>query len=145
MEKQNDNIGFGISQIATEEFAMLPELPKEDESSRIHHELIFGLAKEQRQVYVRKYARFEKEDGSPFMVIAIACTFEIQAESWSKLASPDSDTLIIPRDFAIHLAMVTVGTLRGVLHAKTENTPCNRFIFPPFNVVALVPEVLSFD
>lgn len=145
MEKQNNNIGFGIMQIATEEFAMLPELPKADEASHIHHELIFGLAKDQRQIYVRKYARFEKEDGNPFIVIAVACTFEIQLESWLKLVSLDFDRVTIPRDFAIHLAMVTVGTLRGVLHAKTENTSYNRFLFPPFNVVDLVPEILSFD
>ncbi|WP_373514054.1 hypothetical protein [Persicitalea sp.] len=145
MEKHNNNIAFGILQIVTEEFAMLPEPPKEIETFKIHHELFFGLGKEQKRIQVRKYARFEKEDGNPFMVIAVACTFEIQPESWSMLASPDSDTLVVPRDFAIHLAMVTVGTLRGVLHAKTENTPYNRFLFPPLNVVALVPEVLSFD
>lgn len=145
MEKQNSNIAFGIVQIATEEFAMLPGPPHEEEYSKIHHELVFGLNKEQKRIYVRKYARFEKEDSKPFMVIAVSCTFEILPESWSILVSPDTSTLIVPRDFAVHLAMMTVGTLRGVLHAKTENTPYNRFLFPPFNVIELLPEVLAFE
>ena len=33
-----------------------------------------------------------------------------------------------------------MGTLRGVLHAKVENTPYNMFILPTINVTELVKE-----
>ena len=44
-----------------------------------------------------------------------------------------------------HLSVITVGTARGVLHAKTENTPFNKFVLPTINVTELVKEDVSFD
>jgi len=34
--------------------------------------------------------------------------------------------------------MLSVGTARGILHAKTENTPYNEFIIPLINVTEAV-------
>jgi hypothetical protein len=34
--------------------------------------------------------------------------------------------------------MHTVGTIRGILHCKTEGTPFNALILPPINVSEMV-------
>ena len=34
--------------------------------------------------------------------------------------------------------MLTIGTARGVLHSKTENTPYNKYLLPTLNVSDLV-------
>ena len=41
--------------------------------------------------------------------------------------------------------MITVGTLRGVLHAKTENTEFNEFFLPTINVTDLIKEDIRFN
>ncbi|GGD48364.1 hypothetical protein GCM10011514_10520 [Emticicia aquatilis] len=145
MENTNELISFGINQIATEQFAIIPEAHKIGEAAQIQHELNFGIDKENKRIYVRKLARFQHPDSSPFLIIAVACHFFIVSEDWAKLQVPDSERIVLPKDLGVHLAMLTVGTLRGVLHAKTENTPFSQYIFPPFDVTSLLPEIVSFD
>jgi hypothetical protein len=40
--------------------------------------------------------------------------------------------------------MITVGTARGVLHAKTEGTTLNKFFIPTVNVVEMVTDDGAF-
>ena len=40
--------------------------------------------------------------------------------------------------------MLTIGTTRGVLHSKTENTPFNSFLLPTLNVNELVKKDVVF-
>jgi len=41
--------------------------------------------------------------------------------------------------------VVTVGTARGVLHNKTENTVFNRFIIPLLDATALIKEDVKLE
>lgn len=144
METKEPIVGFQIGRIATEQFAMLPEFYQNSEPIHIQHELEFGADSNNKRIYVRKTARFQHTNDQVFLLISVGCHFNIKPEDWSKLQeTPMSDT-IIPKDVAIHLAMLTVGTLRGILHVKTENTIFNQYIFPPFDVTSLVPEALVF-
>ena len=49
-----------------------------------------------------------------------------------------------PKGFMAHLAVITVGTTRGVLHAKTENSKFNKYFLPTINVNELVKNDISF-
>jgi hypothetical protein len=145
MEKENKIIGFGITQIATEQFAVIAEVFQEGKDVQVNHELNFGIDKINKRILVRKTARFHNIDNSPFMIITVSCQFSINNNDWQYLENIETGKINIPRSFAIHLTMLTVGTLRGILHAKTENTQFNKYIFPPFNVEKLIPNILSFD
>lgn len=146
MENTNKTIGFSIIQINTEQFATIPEAFKVAEQTQIQHELSFGIDKNERRVYVRKSARYHHIDNlNPFIIIAVSCQFLISAEDWDKVKQVGSDSVILPRDFGIHLAMLVVGTLRGILHCKTENTIFNQFVFPPIDVTTLVPSDVVFE
>lgn len=146
MENTHKMIGFGIAQINTEQFAILPEAYKESEPSQIRHELVFGIDKENKRVQVQEKARFHNlEHNNPFIIIEVSCLFSIDDENWEKILIPESGSIILPRDFGIHLAMLVVGVLRGILHTKTENTIFNQFIFPPIDVLALVPDDVIFE
>lgn len=145
MKSNNKIVGFGIEKIVTEEFAIIKDAFNPGNSLEIQHELGFGTDKENQKIYVRKLARFQHPSSGPIIVIAISCHFVINPENWEDFKVEDSGVIIIPKDFATHLAMLVVGTLRGVLHAKTENTDFNKFIFPPFNVTSLVPNDVIFD
>lgn len=145
MENTDRVIGFSILKIATEQFAIIEDAHKIGEHIQIRHEMSFGIDKPNKRILMRKLARFQHPESSPFMIIDVACHFGINADDWEFLQEQDSESIVIPKDLSIHLAMLVVGTLRGILHAKTENTPFNQYIFPPFDVTSLLPEKLFFQ
>lgn len=66
------------------------------------------------------------------MVLKITCDFEIQKDDWKKF-SKDKE-VVIPKDLLELFAVHTIGTARGVLFCKTENTQFNYVVIPPINV-----------
>ena len=73
----------------------------------------------------------------PLMVIETICQFSIDEDSWNELVQTNGEVLL-PKEFLAHLAMHTVGTVRGVLHCKTEGTQLNFLILPPINVLEMI-------
>ncbi len=53
--------------------------------------------------------------------------------------------MVVSKGFLAHLAMITTGTARGVLFAKTEATQFSKFIIPTLNVAEMIKEDASFD
>ena len=80
-----------------------------------------------------------------FIKIEVSCHFKIQDESWNNLVHVEDANLIIPKTFLSHIAMITVGTARGILFSKTEGTPFSKFIIPTVNVVAMIKKDASFE
>lgn len=78
-----------------------------------------------------------------FLKIQVSCHFKIEESSWSSLIQENK--LIVPKGFLAHLAMITTGTSRGVLFAKTEATPFSTFIVPTLNVAEMIKEDVLFD
>lgn len=78
-----------------------------------------------------------------FLKIQVSCHFKIEEGSWNQFIQENK--LIIPKSFLAHIAMITTGTTRGVLFAKTESTQFSKFIVPTLNVVELIKEDASFD
>jgi len=144
MENQEKIVRFNIVRIQTEQFAIIPESYQENAEFEINHELSFGIDKTNQMVLVRKTARYLHPDRPPFLLITVACYFRIEDDSWNSLKVENTVHVQLPRDFAIHLAVTTIGTLRGILHTKTEQTPFNQLIMPPVNTLDLVPDNILF-
>ncbi len=77
------------------------------------------------------------------MTIQVNCNFEISQESFNSLIV--NDNIIVPNKFIAHMAMITVGTSRGILHSKTEGTIFNKYILPTINVSQMLPEDAIFE
>lgn len=77
------------------------------------------------------------QDEKPFLKIKTACYFIVDPETWKAYRKPESHSICFPKGFTDHLLMISIGTLRGVLHAKTEGTEFNQFILPTINVTTL--------
>ena len=75
----------------------------------------------------------------------IACHFKIVDDAWESFKNKDKTKLTIPVGFIRHLIMLTIGTARGVLHSRTENTPFNDFLMPTINVTEIVKSGVAFD
>ncbi|MNF83316.1 hypothetical protein D3C84_656380 [compost metagenome] len=80
----------------------------------------------------------------PFLVLIAVCNFDIEEESWNKNVLSNK-IVTLPKHLLEHLCVITVGTSRGILHAKTENTSFNKFIIPTLNVTTLVEKDIVFE
>ena len=88
----------------------------------------FSFDKEQNVLCDRISVAMSK-DGRPLLKIELCCYFEISAESIENICQDDQ--YVFEPGLLVQFASLNYGTLRGVLHIKTLNTPLNRFILPP--------------
>lgn len=139
-KKQSADVSFALKKIVTTQFAIIEEAYKEKKPVSMNLSLSFAVNKETRIIEVSAKVNFAVLE-SPFVLIEVGCFFAIKKESWDTFMDEKGEKRV-PKGFLCHLSMHTIGTLRGVLHAKTENTPFNRFILPPINVNELVKEDL---
>lgn len=138
--KNKDHISFGLRKISTEQFAIIESaFEKSTENIELTNGLRFGFDIENRIISVLVSANFNQDKG-PFLLLEIGCHFEIDKEQWGELNNIEAFEIKLPMELARHLVMLSIGTLRGVLHAKTENTPFNMFFLPTINVNDLVKE-----
>jgi len=138
--EEKKQVTFGLRKISTEQFAIIENaFDKGKENIEFGNALRFGFNIEKRIVTVFLSVTFN-QDKRPFLILEIGCFFEIIKEHWDKLYNTDLGELKLPIELARHLVMLSMGTLRGVLHAKVENTPYNMFILPTINVTELVTE-----
>jgi len=75
----------------------------------------------------------------------VSCHFKMEESSWNNFIQAKKNKLIVPKDFLAHLAMITTGTTRGVLFAKTESTLFSKFIVPTLNIAEMITEEASFE
>ena len=132
-------LNFKFINIKTNEFAIIEKDYLKDGISSLNSSLNFRADPDKKIIGVKTKFQFEQKE-KPILIIAITCTFGINNKSWQKILSKESNALVLPKNFAAHLVLLAVGTTRGVLHEKTENTPFNRFILPPINVTKLIKE-----
>jgi hypothetical protein len=144
MENESLNIGFALSKVTTEQFAIIEEGFSDTGNIRIGTILKFGCDEKQKLLACFGTFTFQSDEKT-FMIIEAGCQFMIKDESWDKMYSKDPNRLVGPKGFLSHLAMLTVGTARGILHAKTEGTCFNKYVLPTINVTTLIREDVIFD
>lgn len=137
MAKNKKSFGFTLNKITTEQYAQVSEPPAKQEKISLSTEFKFGFNHSQRAIGAFTNFRFDN-DGEPFLLLEVACHFQIEEESWNAFIDKENNHIVLPKDFAAHLLMITVGTARGVLHSKTENSSYNEFFIPLLNVAKLI-------
>ena len=145
MDKKNSQISFSFKGIKVEQFALLEESygPTKEEV-KLGTELQFKVEQSNKQIGV--FASFEfSQAKNAFLKIVVSCHFKIQEESWISLSKLEEQKITIPKGFLIHLAMLTVGTSRGVLFAKTEGTVFSKFIIPTVDVTKMILEDVAIN
>lgn len=142
MSDKNAIINFSLLKIKTEQFVVFAENYNKNEVVNLITNLSFGLNSNDKVFLITPKYTFEN-NGKPFMAIQISCFFKIDDATWDSFKN--NNQIVFPKDFVAHMAMITVGTSRGILHVKTEDTPFNEFILPPLNVAEMVGEDVMFD
>jgi hypothetical protein len=144
MEKPNKSIGFTLKKVVTEQFAIIEEGFNEKGKIRLNTSLRFAADDVLKYVAVFTSFVFDS-DNKPFLIIEASCHFFIPDPSWVGMLNSETNTLIVPKGFLSHLAMLTVGTTRGILHAKTEGTCFNKYVLPTINLTEIIKEDAAFS
>lgn len=78
------------------------------------------------------------------MVEKIDASVSLQMSSFPFTIDPSyinkevkNNALVLPKEFLRYLATISVGTARGIQHAKTQGTILNALVIPPINLMNL--------
>ncbi len=134
-----NEISFKLHSIKTEQFAIIEDIYNEADSVQLESNYRFGSVVSEKLIAVLVNYKFKTTKGV-FLTIEVSCMFGIKPDSWNSIYIVEKSELILPKAIATHLLVLVIGTARGVLHAKTENTPYNRFILPTLNVSESIKE-----
>jgi hypothetical protein len=141
MKKEQLPIRFTLTKIKTEQFACYEELYDSNKSFDITSGFQCKLNHDQQKVGVFFDVDFSQKK-KQLIRLEISCHFHIEDKSWGSLV--EKEQMIIPKDFLTHLAVVTLGTARGILHVKLEGTLFSGFVLPLFNVTEMISEPAIF-
>ena len=142
--KTNKPISFSIDGIKTEQFAILEENYHEKKSVDFETGIQFKIDAESK--FIASVVRISFNQGKKsFLKIDVSCHFKIDDKSWDTFINKKQQVLTIPKGFLAHMAMITVGTLRGILFTKTEGTVFNKFIIPTIDVASMIEKDETFS
>ncbi|MDR9365873.1 MAG: hypothetical protein RI575_11075 [Balneolaceae bacterium] len=144
MTKKELALSFKLVDITTDEFAILEDSYTEGENVRMGTFVNFYHDSEQRILGAHLKFQFEQNE-KPFLVISATCGFQLEESAWESLFDEDGQKLVIPVGFASHMAVITVGTIRGILYEKTKDTPFTDYIIPPINLTDLIKEDVEIE
>ncbi|AXJ02551.1 hypothetical protein CYPRO_3318 [Cyclonatronum proteinivorum] len=128
---------FRIAGIRTDEFAILEENYNEKDPIKLTSEINFGLLETEHVLGISLSIRFE-QDSKPFIKLAVSLRFEMEEKSWALMVNKEKQEIIIPLDFASHMGVIAVGTMRGILYEKLTGSRFAHFILPPIDLTRLI-------
>lgn len=78
-----------------------------------------------------------KQEDTLLLITEIECTFELTKDSWENIGE---NKYKLPVEFLRHLVSLVIGTERGLVFAKSENTSLHKIILPSINLKTIVKE-----
>lgn len=121
-------ISFRMTQIKVEQFAILSEALPKDGNLGVETTFAVSVDAKSHAIGMRLKINYLAEENI-LLTLVLLCTFAIGEESWNGLVQ--DNTITIPRGFLAHMAVHTLGTARGVLFCKAEDTVFQQIILPP--------------
>jgi hypothetical protein len=143
MDKKELTYKFEIQEIQTIEFATLTKSIDPDKIIRLDSNLQFGIYPEVKGIVCEITIELYEEE-KMILKLVTNCNFIVKNNSWEKLKT-EENKISLPKGFLSHLATISMGTTRGILHTKTENTIFNHFTLPLINVKEMIQEDQPFE
>lgn len=136
---------FNLKKINTKQFAIIDtSYDSSDDKVALKMDLSFGLNTE--DLAIISIVKFQfKQKKNPFLLVEVSCEFDIEEGKWNSFLQKNKNNILLPKSVMRHLATITVGAIRGILHSKTENTEFNQFILPIINLEEVITEDSEFD
>lgn len=140
-----NQLGFALTGLRTVSFAIIEAANKKTGKTNLITGLSFGLDIDDNVVTCSTRFSFEKKQDHPFLLLEIQALFEIEKNDFVNKMKQDDNSYLIAKGLAIHFAVLTIGSARGVLHAKTEGTPYNDYLLPTIDVNDMISEDIIFE
>ena len=137
-------LSFKLVDISTNEFAILEDSYSDGDTVQMSTFLNFGHDREHRVLGSTLKFQFEQNE-KPFLVISATCSFQMEEKAWEAIQNKEDKKIVIPEGFASHMAVITVGTIRGILYEKTKDSPFKDYIIPPINLTELIKEDVEIE
>lgn len=125
-QQQPQQINYRLIKINTEEFTPV-EVLQENGNLDLNFDFQFGVNNNQRLVKIISSFIF-KLDTAEILKLAVSCEFEFEDAGWNLLQQEEN--VVLPSGLLSELAVFTINTSRGILHAKTEGHKYNNLILP---------------
>ena len=140
-----NKLGFAFTGLRTVSFAIIDKAYKKIGETNLMTGLRFGLDIDDHVVTCNTRFSFEKKKDQPFLILEIQALFEIEKDDFVNKMKQDNNTYLVAKDLAVHFVVLTIGSARGILHAKTEGTPFNEFLLPTIDVNNMLEEDVLFE
>ncbi len=140
-----NKLGFAFTGIRTVSFAIIEAAYKKTGETNLLTGLGFGLDKEDFAITCNARFVFEKKKDQPFLLLEIQTIFQIEESDFLTKIKQDEKTYLLTKNLAVHFAVLTIGSARGILHAKTEGTPFNEYLLPTIDVNDMLQEDIIFE
>lgn len=127
-----NNLKAVLRGVSVEQFATLFE-PSSNDHIELNLTIPVKTNYEERSFAIGAKVQY-LENGKPFMIAESFCHYIIEKECWDKLSATSTKDVIIPRKSMDNLTKISVSTLRGIICAKTENTPFTKYFLPLFEI-----------
>ena len=134
------SIPYRISHIETIQFAIFPDNFVNGQEVMVNTNCGYNVRSDLNQVrnvISVNYIQNEKL----LLVVQLACYYDIAAEGFEAIKKEGK----IPVDFLRYMGSISVGTMRGVIHAKTEGTVLNPVVMPPINLEDMIKNDLLIE
>ena len=132
-------IPYRIHQIKTQQFAIFPERLVNQSQVLIKSDFSFGVNKELTNIKCNTKISYT-QDENLLLIIEVTCLFDIDKDASKQLLEAGR----IEVDFLRYLATITTGTIRGIIHTKTEGTSLNLIVLPPINLMDAIKNDFIF-
>lgn len=142
MSNKKTQVLFKLSGIRTEQFGIIETVQITSATINLAAEIDLSINESGHAIVCRFKTSF-RANAETFLILAVACLFSIEPRTMGHMKV--GHELRIPKGLAHHLGIITVGTARGVLHAKTEGTLYNRFVLPTINIEEQIQEDIIFQ
>lgn len=142
MSASQKAIPFRLARISTEEFATFKEhLTSQEEQFQFGLNVQIKANSQEHLVGVFTRFQFEQK-GKPVLILEIACHFQIENNFWNE--NKEDKVLMLPKAFATHLLVLTVGTARGIIHTKKPDW-LPFLLLPTLDVSTIFSEDVELD
>ena len=138
-------IPYRINKIKTVQFASFPdaldyEIYKKNGGFGIDSSFSFGYNTDLTSI--RCTANFKySQDESLLLICEVQCFFDIASEGGEQIRHDKK----ISVDFLQYMATIVTGTVRGIIHDRTEGTVLNELVLPPINLTEVIKEPLLLN
>ncbi|MGO1584789.1 hypothetical protein [Mesonia sp.] len=139
-----NQLGFALSGLRTVSFAQIDAAYKKTGKTDLISSLGFGIDINDHTISCKARFSFEKKKDQPFLILEVESLFKIEKNDFKNKVKQEDNSYLVSKELAMHFAVITVGSSRGILHAKTEGTRYNEYLLPTIDVKQMIPENVFF-